>query len=378
MSGLYIHIPFCRTRCIYCDFHSGTDTSLQERYIDALCEEASMRAHELTSAVETLYLGGGTPSQLSPTLLHKLFTGIARHIEIGHSIETTIECNPDDLTPIYIEALFHLPINRISMGIQSFHDTDLQFLRRRHSSQAAIDAVRRCQEAGFQNISIDLIYALPGQSLKAWQHNIDTAIGLGIQHISAYALTYEEGTALYTLKQKGVIKECDDELSLAMYETLIDSLQAAGFEQYEISNFALPGYHSRHNSSYWQNIPYLGLGAAAHSYDDICRRYNPRNTLLYIKNIESHRCCYEEEQLTTDDRFNDMLLTRLRTRRGIDCTQVAATFGSKLAHYLMQQATPYIQQGTMEYDAPYLRISRRGIFISDSIIADLFHIDEMA
>lgn len=378
MSAIYLHIPFCRTRCIYCDFHSGTDASLQERYVEALCIEAAMRAHELPSAAKTLYLGGGTPSQLPPALLHRLFTGIARHIEIGHCTETTIECNPDDLIPIYIEALTQLPINRISMGVQSFNDTDLRFLRRRHTSQAAIDAVKRCQKAGFRNISIDLIYALPGQTLEQWQRNIDTAIDLGIQHISAYALTYEEGTALYTLRQNGSVKECDDELSLAMYETLIDRLQAAGFEQYEISNFALPGYHSRHNSSYWQNIPYLGLGAAAHSYDGLCRRYNPQDTMLYIKSMEAHRCCYAEEHLSTDDRFNDMLLTRLRTRRGINCDTVRTSFGDKLSRYLLRQATPYLRQGCMEYDAPYLRIARRGIFISDSIIADLFHIDEKA
>lgn len=378
MSALYLHIPFCRTRCIYCDFHSGIDASLQERYVEALCIEASMRAHELPSATETLYLGGGTPTQLSPALLHRLFSGIARHIEIGDCTETTIECNPDDLTSIYIEALTQLPINRISMGVQSFSDTDLRFLRRRHTSQAAIDAVKRCQKAGFGNISIDLIYALPGQTLEQWQRNINTAIDLGIQHISAYALTYEEGTALYTLRQNGSVKECDDELSLAMYETLIDRLQAAGFEQYEISNFALPGYHSRHNSSYWQNIPYLGLGAAAHSYDGLCRRYNPRDTMLYIKSMEAYRCCYEEEHLSTDDRFNDMLLTRLRTRRGINCDTVRTSFGDKLSRYLLRQATPYLRQGCMEYDAPYLRIARRGIFISDSIIADLFHIDEKA
>ena len=378
MSALYIHIPFCRTRCIYCDFHSGTDMSLQERYIEALCTEAALRADELPAPVETLYLGGGTPSQLSPALLHKLFTGLSRHIETAHCIETTIECNPDDLTPLYIEALTKLPINRISMGIQSFDDGELHFLRRRHTAQAAIDAVERCRKAGFDNISIDLMYSLPGQTLEGWQHNIERAIGLGIQHISAYALSYEEGTTLHRLRQTGAVKECDEELSIAMYETLIERLQAAAFEQYEISNFALPGYYSRHNSSYWQNIPYLGLGAAAHSYDGSCRRQNPHYTLQYIQSMEECRCCYKEERLTTDDRFNDMLLTRLRTRRGIDCTKVASTFGPALAGYLVRQAAPYLRQGSMEYDAPYLRIARHSIFISDSIIADLFHIEEEA
>ena len=376
MAGLYVHIPFCRTRCIYCDFHSGTDMSIQRQYIDALCSEMDMRISELKGKpIHTLYIGGGTPSQLSIDALRQLFDHLSGYIDLKKCHEITIECNPDDLSEQYIADLRTLPINRISMGIQSFDDNDLRFLRRRHSAQGAIDAIARCQSASYDNISIDLIYGLPGQTLDAWQQNIDKALSLGIQHISAYALIYEEGTALMSLLEQGKVCECDEELSLAMYSTLIERLEAAGYQQYEISNFALPHREALHNSSYWNDTPYLGLGAAAHSYDGATRRYNPADTRAYIDAIEQHRCCYEEEQLTEADRYNDMLLTRLRTRQGIDETQMAKQFTPSLIDYLYRMATPHLSCGNMEHHNGYLRITRQGLFISDSIISDLFVVE---
>ncbi len=375
MSGLYLHIPFCRTRCIYCDFHSGTNQELQERYVEALCREAEMRIGELQGRhIDTLYLGGGTPSQLPISLLQRLFDGLSSVMNPSLCSEVTIECNPDDLTPAYVDGLTSLPINRISMGVQSFDDDDLRFLRRRHSAQAAIDAVKRCQAAGYDNISIDLIYGLPAQNLSAWKKNVEAAIATGVQHISAYSLIFEEGTALYNLLQKGAVQECDDDLSLAMYDHLITRLHEAGYEQYEISNFAQPRRASRHNSSYWNDTPYLGLGAAAHSYDGACRRYNPCDTQAYIAAIEAGRCCYEVEHLTTNEHYNDMLLTRLRTREGIDTEAVKEKFGKTLYNYLREQATPYLRDGKMEYHSGLLRITREAIFISDSIISDLFYL----
>ncbi len=373
MPGLYLHIPFCRTRCIYCDFHSGIDMSMQERYIDALCHELDMRIDELRgSPISTIYIGGGTPSQLSIERLQRLFAHITQYVQPDSCKEITIECNPDDLSPEYIAGLRTLPINRISMGVQSFNDNDLRFLRRRHSAQRAIDAVRHCQEAGYDNISIDLIYGLPGQTLEKWQHNIDMALSLGIQHLSAYALIYEEGTALMQLREQGLVQECDEELSLAMYSMLIDRLDAAGLRQYEISNFALPHHEARHNSSYWDDTPYLGLGAAAHSYDGSSRRYNPADTRAYIEAIENNRCCYDEEQLTPTDRYHDMLLTRLRTRRGINIAQFEAQFDASFIDYMYSMAAPHIMCGNMEQCDGQLRITRQGLFISDSIISDLF------
>lgn len=376
MAGIYIHIPFCRTRCIYCDFHSGTDMSVQERYIDAVCDELDMRIGELHGEpINTLYIGGGTPSQLSPLALDRLFARLSQHIDWKNCHEVTIECNPDDMKSDYIAHLRTLPINRISMGIQSFDDNDLQFLRRRHTAQAALEAIVQCQKAGYDNISIDLIYGLPGQSLDAWEKNIDTALSTGIQHISAYALIYEEGTALMQLKMRGEVQECSEELSLSMYSRLIDRLEAAGYHQYEISNFALPHCEAQHNSCYWNDTHYLGVGAAAHSYDGSTRRYNPADTRAYIESIEQKSCCYEEEQLSEHDRYNDMLLTRLRTRIGINEEHIATQFSPHLIQYMYRMATPHLTSGTMERCDGYLRITRKGLFISDSIISDLFAIE---
>ena len=376
MAGIYIHIPFCRTRCIYCDFHSGTDMSVQDRYIDALCNELDLRISELKgSPIHTLYIGGGTPSQLSPSALNRLFNHLSKHITWSDCHEITIECNPDDLSDDYITHLRTLPINRISMGIQSFDDKDLQFLRRRHTAQAALDAIARCQAAGYNNISIDLIYGLPNQTLEAWDKNIDIALSTGVQHISAYALIYEEGTALMKLKEQGLVEECNDELSLAMYARLIERLEKAGMHRYEISNFALPHHEAQHNSSYWNDTHYLGLGAAAHSYDGITRRYNPCDTRTYIDNLEQAQCCYEEELLTERDRYNDMLLTRLRTRQGIDEAKVATQFNPTYINYMYRMAQPHIASGNIEHADGFLRITQQGLFISDSIISDLFIVE---
>ena len=373
MAGLYIHIPFCRTRCIYCDFHSGTDMSVQERYVDAVCSELTLRANELKGEpIHTIYIGGGTPSQLRVELLQRLFDHIALYTQLSQCSEITIECNPDDLTDDYIARLRTLPINRISMGIQSFDDNDLKFLRRRHTAQAAVDAIKRCQAAGYNNISIDLIYGLPGQTLEMWHKNIDRATTLHIQHISAYALIYEEGTALMALKEQGKVKECDEELSLDMYSALIDRLAMAGYHQYEISNFALPHCEARHNSSYWEGTPYLGLGAAAHSYDQATRRYNPADTRAYLAAIEQGTCCYEEEILSENDRYHDMLLTRLRTRQGINEALAATQHSPAVIAHMYRMAAPHIANGNMERSEGYLRITRQGLFISDSIISDLF------
>ncbi len=375
MSGLYLHIPFCRTRCIYCDFHSGTDLSLQERYVQALSKECSLRIKELHGEeIETVYWGGGTPSLLQPELLQCLIDRLSEWIDWNRCKEVTIECNPDDLSTAYLSFLRKLPVNRLSMGIQSFDDNDLQFLRRRHSAQAAIDAVKRCQAIGFDNISIDLIYALPCQTLEAWEKNIETALSLGIQHISAYSLIYEDGTALKALQEQGAVEECEEETSLSMYNALIDKLEEAGYKQYEISNFALRDRESLHNSSYWQNKPYLGLGAAAHSYDRQCRRYNPSHTKAYIESIEAGKCCYEEERLSETERFNDMVLTRLRTRKGINLAEAEQGFAPTLMRYLAKQSETYIRQKLMEVAEGHLRITRQGIFISDTIIRDLFYV----
>lgn len=375
MAGLYIHIPFCKKRCLYCDFYSGTDMSQKERYLRALGREWDRRRSELgKAAVNTVYLGGGTPSQLKISELRFLFDCLYG-IDWTQCEEITIEVNPDDLSKEYIAGLASLPVNRISMGVQSFDDSDLLFLNRRHSSQQAVDAVRMCQDAGFENLSIDLIYGLPGQTLDSWQQNIEQAIALKVPHISAYNLIYEEGTALYCLLEAGKVKECDEGLALQMFELLIDMLEAEGFEHYEISNFALPGRYSRHNTAYWQNIPYLGIGASAHSYNGYSRSWNVADLYGYCDKIESGNIAYTLEQLSFNDLYNDFIITSLRTMWGLDLTRVKALYGNDRYMYCLQQSSVHIQSGNLILSEGRLCLARKGLFISDAIMADLLCVE---
>lgn len=377
MAGLYIHIPFCYSRCIYCDFYSNTDMSRRSAYLDALQQELSLRIGELNGdTISTLYIGGGTPSQLSGEELTRLFGFLSRYIDWNACEEITFEANPDDLSEEYVELLASLPIDRISMGVQSFDDRDLKFLHRRHSAQTATDAVNRCRTAGFERISIDLIYGLPHQSADDWQRNIDRAIALDLPHISAYNLIFEEGTALWRMREAGKVTECDDDLALTMYARLIDSLTAAGYEHYEISNFARHGAYARHNTSYWKGIPYLGIGAAAHSFDGATRRYNPHDLDNYIRQLLSGRTVYEEERESTDERYNDRILTSLRTMWGLDLDLLEHDFGTEYLNFCLRQATPYLHSGKLLRNGSTLRLSRSGLFVSDGIMSDLFRVDD--
>lgn len=375
MAGLYIHIPFCKKRCIYCDFYSGVDTSQKARYIRALAMEWESRRSELgESSIDTVYLGGGTPSQLTISELKSLFDRLSG-IDWGRCKEVTIEVNPDDLTESYIEGLTSLPINRISMGIQSFEDSDLSFLNRRHTSLQAVEAVKLCQASGFDNLSIDLIYGLPGQTLESWAKNIEMAISLKVPHISAYNLIYEQGTVLYRLLQEGKVEECDDDLALQMFDLLIDRLTCEGFEHYEISNFALPGCYSRHNTAYWQNVPYLGIGASAHSYDGYTRSWNVADLRAYCDKIESGCMAYTVEPLSCDDLYNDLVMTSLRTMWGLDLNKVKSLYGNDRYLYCLKQADGYIRSGHLNLTGECLRLTRKGLFISDAIMSDLFYVD---
>ena len=372
MAGIYIHIPFCKTRCLYCDFFSNTQMSKKNNFIHALCREMENRKNYLnTSAVNTLYLGGGTPSQLSESDFIQIFDSLQRNFNLSECKEITIEANPDDLTAEYIRMLRQFPFNRISIGIQSFDNQDLQFLNRRHNAQRAIDAVRNCQKAGFNNISIDLMYGLPGQSIEKWQKNIDSALSLHIQHISSYHLIYEEGTALYRLLEQKKITPVSEECSLAMFQTLIHSLKEKGFIHYEISNFARPGYHSRHNSSYWTGEKYLGLGPGAHSFNGDCRHYNIGNLLQYIAGENE----LVEERLSEQEHFNDFVLTALRTVWGLSLNLVQTKFGAKYYNYCLKMAKKHLDNGNLILDNNILRLSEKGIFISDGIMSDFMYID---
>lgn len=377
MAGIYMHIPFCKTRCIYCDFYSTTRSDLQETFVEALCKELEMRRNYLKGEpVETIYLGGGTPSQLSPKDFEKIFATIQRVYGMEQCKEITLEANPDDLRPEYLQALSTLPFNRISMGIQTFDDTMLTLLKRRHSASQAMQAVADCRRYGFNNISIDLIYGLPGESLPRWEKDLEQAISLEVEHISAYHLTYEEGTPLHTMLQKHRVEEVDEESSVRFFSTLMDKLKEAGYEHYEISNFCRPNKYSRHNTSYWQGIQYLGCGPSAHSFDGISREWNVSSLKEYIESIEKGERKYETEERDLHTRYNEFVITSIRTRWGISLDRLQEEYGKELFDYCMNLALPYLDSGKLEIEEKALRLTSDGIFISDSIMSDLLRVDD--
>ena len=409
MASLYIHIPFCRSRCIYCGFYSTTALDLRQRYVDAVCREMEMRLEERgkREPLSTIYLGGGTPSQLTAEQLEQLFIYINK---VYNSTEVTIEVNPDDVTAEFAARLAQLPVNRVSMGVQTFDDERLRFLRRRHTASQAVEAVERLRAAGFRNLSIDLMYGFPGESLSDWESDIDAALALNVEHISAYCLMIEEGTPLHKMFTVDGLSSCvpavasgkaertddysgnqhnencpqcvDEETERQMYYTLIDRLEAAGYEHYEISNFARKGFRSRHNSNYWNGTPYIGLGAAAHSYDGRSRSWNVADIKSYIEGIEQGERRFEEEVLDEDTRYNDAVTVRLRTKEGLNL----ATLSDRLRDYCMKNARRYLDDGLLEIDSATkpavgdlrsptpsqrLRLTRRGLFVSDMVMSDL-------
>lgn len=377
MAGIYIHIPFCKTRCIYCDFYSTTRSELKERYIHALCSELQMRKDYLKGeAVETIYFGGGTPSQLADEDFRQIFTTIQEVYGMGHCREITLEANPDDLTEEYVAMLHRLPFNRISMGIQTFDDATLKLLNRRHNAAQAIEAVHRCRRAGFNNISIDLIYGLPGETDERWQRDLQQAVRLNVEHISAYHLTYEEGTRIYEMLQARRIREVDEDSSVRFFSTLIDTLTAAGYEHYEISNFCRPEMYSRHNTSYWKGVPYLGCGPSAHSFNTLTREWNVASLEEYMRSIEEGNRRFETERRNRATCYNECIMTSLRTMWGVSLNHVEQNLGTDLHQYCMDMARPYLHSGKLEMRNNHLCLTREGIFISDGIIADLMFIEE--
>lgn len=371
MAGLYIHIPFCRSRCVYCGFYSTTAFELRQRYVDDLCCELKMRKGELgiRNEIHSVYLGGGTPSQLTIPQLRQLFDTIYIYNNVATDTEITIECNPDDVSETFVEGLRTLPVNRISMGAQTFDEARLRFLHRRHTASQVVSAVERLRKAGYTNISIDLMYGLPGETLNDWEADITQALSLDVEHLSAYCLMIEEYTPLHQMLQNGKITETDEELERQMYETLIDCLKAAGYEHYEISNFAKPGYRSHHNSSYWNGTPYIGVGAAAHSYDVRTRSWNVSDLHQYINGIEQGKRLFEEELLDEDTRYNDTITVALRTCEGLDLT----TLSEKHRTYCLQNARRFLNDGLLALDSSSqsLRLTRRGLFVSDMIMSEL-------
>lgn len=371
MAGIYIHIPFCKSRCIYCGFYSTTLLDLRKKYINAVCREMELRKNYIREPFSTIYLGGGTPSLLDEAELTKLFLYINNVYDVDRNAEITMECNPDDITPEFTNMLSRLPINRVSMGAQTFADSRLRLLYRRHSSDEVKHAVKLLREAGIKNISIDLMFGFPDESLSQWKEDISAAMALNVEHISAYSLMYEEDTPLWKMLDTGKVKEIDEELSLTMFKELVCQLTDAGYEHYEISNFARPGYRSRHNSSYWHQVPYIGLGAAAHSFDLNSRQWNVADLKLYIEEINNGIIPMEREELDNDTTFNDIITTALRTSDGIDLNAMETRLGKRYRNTLISAAGKHIEQGLLEIRHNRLRLTAEGIFISDMVMSDL-------
>lgn len=365
---LYIHVPFCASRCIYCDFFSSTaHKELEAAYIDALCRELIMRANE-ACVLETIYFGGGTPSLLSSVSFSRIFETLHSHYTLSKDVEITMECNPDDVTAYFVKTLQSLAVNRVSIGVQTFDDIQLRFLKRRHNASQAKKAITLVADTLTDNVSIDLIYALPNQGITDWRNNLEEAFKLPITHLSAYALSYEKNTVLWRMRELGKVVEIVDESAEEMYNLLIKYANNYGFEHYEISNFSRPNYRSQHNSTYWKSVPYIGCGPGAHSYDGKrTRRMNKENLPIYI----SMKNFFEEEHLSDADLYNELLFTRLRTMDGLDIHDIPLAF----ADYFQKQVCSHLHKGSLIKKDNRIRLSNAAIFLSDSIISDLMWID---
>ncbi len=384
MAGIYVHIPFCLSRCAYCDFYSTTRPQRADDYLVALSQEMQARRQEpLSEGVaasvpfHTVYLGGGTPSVLTVAQMETLMATLRNHYVVADDVEATVEMNPEDIVSGAYAADAHsllalrMMFNRVSLGIQSFDDQLLSIIRRRHNSSHAIEAVHKLQDAGFTNISVDLIYGLPGQTLEMWERDLDKAFSLGIQHLSAYALIFEPGTAITRWRDEGKVQEADEETSVAMYDSLCRKARLEGFEHYEISNFARPGFASRHNSSYWNGVPYLGFGPGAHSYDGLrTRRANKPSLEAYMTSpaCQAHQSI---EYLTDEELYNETVLCGLRTSKGIDLEAVRRRFGADRLDYLLRMAKPYLQGGLLINTLQFLHLSELAVMTSDDIISSL-------
>ncbi len=369
MSAIYVHIPFCKQRCIYCDFYSTSLHGMIDDYVNCVCREAAMR--RIDGEVRTLYMGGGTPSQLSAEQISRIAYAISKVHNLTALEEFTVEVNPDDVTVGFVGDLVSLGVNRISMGIQSFDDAELRTINRRHDSQRALQAIRDIRAAGIENVSIDLIYGIPGQTMESWRRSVKAAIAAGVQHISAYNLSYEEGTPLWRMRDRGEIIEVDDLTCIGMYNELTRLLREAGYQHYEISNFSLPGWHSRHNSSYWDSTPYLGLGAAAHSYDGLARSYNVASVKEYIEKINAGVLPSVVEELQEYERYDEMIMVALRTTRGLEIERIVNSFPAKYHDHLMNEARRFLETGDLVVDSGRLCIPEDRIMTSDYIIREL-------
>lgn len=383
MAGIYLHIPFCKQACHYCNFHFSTSLRLKADLLEAVRREIVLRRHYLGQAprIESVYLGGGTPSLLTEAELMTLFEQLDTTFTLASDAEITLEANPDDLGPQKVDALRRSPVNRLSIGLQSFSDEDLRYFNRAHTADEAVRCLQRVQDAGFEDLTVDLIYGAPTTGDAQWAANVQQVLDLGIPHLSCYALTVEPRTALAHLIEKGKARPVDDEQSARQFELLMDWMSAAGYEHYEISNFARPGHRARHNSSYWLGLPYLGLGPSAHSFDGQSRQWNVSHNPRYIKSLKAaeqwaglEHELWEREMLTPVRRYNEYVLTRLRTAWGCTAEELKALGEGFWAHF-RREAMPFLQNGLVSEQEGVYRLSRRGKLLADRIASDFF-VDE--
>ncbi|WP_037324710.1 radical SAM family heme chaperone HemW [Salinimicrobium terrae] len=372
---MYIHIPFCKQACHYCDFHFSTSVRKKPEMVEAICKELLLRKEEIPGEVETIYFGGGTPSLLSSEDLQKVFEVIQQNFSVLKDAEITLEANPDDLTEDKIKMLAASPVNRLSIGVQSFFEEDLKLMNRAHNAEEALESIKLARKY-FENISIDLIYGIPGMSNDRWKENLKIALALNVPHISSYALTVEPRTALKSMIEKGKISPVEEELAKEQYEIMIEELLIAGFDNYEFSNFGKPGFFSRNNTAYWFGKPYLGIGPSAHSLVGFHRKWNISNNTLYIKTLQKGDIPAEVEKLSVSDRYNELVMTRLRTKWGVAVEEVERSFGRKYKDYLLQEAAKLIEEGMLEWNDNRLQVSKKGKFLSDGIAAELFWVED--
>lgn len=360
MAGLYIHIPYCHSKCAYCDFYSRPDDGNMRRLAEAIVSEYMIRSSELHEAVSTIYIGGGTPSILPDTILTSIVNAVK---PTGRLREFTIEANPEDITPSRLDCWLSLGIDRVSMGVQSLDDRELNAVGRRHNAAMALDSIKLIKQAGFGKISCDLIYGLPGQTPESWRYSLSCLLDTGINHLSAYSLSYEPGTLLYARMISGRLTPADDDTVAQMYDILTATGAAYGFRHYEISNFALPGYEAIHNSAYWNATPYLGLGPSAHSYDGRLRRVNPSSVLKYLQHIPS----FEIESESRLDQINDLIITALRTSKGLDIN----TLPQDCRKQVERSAGKWLDRSMLERRGQHLVIPEQSWLMADAIMRDL-------
>lgn len=377
MPGIYLHIPFCKQACHYCDFHFSTSLNNKDAFLNALKKEIELQKNYLdTNKISTIYFGGGTPSLLSEAELMSIFESLHKHFDIAPDAEITLEANPDDLTKEKIKQLKSTPVNRLSIGIQSFYDEDLKWMNRAHNSKEALAAVRFAQEKGFENITIDLIYGIPTLSHTSWRKNLHAAFELDVKHISAYCLTVEPKTALAKFIQTGKFKNVDEQQSAEHFEIMLKAMNENDFQQYEISNFCKENFYSKHNSNYWLKENYLGLGPSAHSYNGKSRQWNVSNNAMYIQSLKKNVLNYEEEILTTSQQYNEYILTTLRTMWGTELKYIEQNFGKEYLAHCLKEVEKYIKTSDAVNAENKLFLTDKGKLLADKIASDLFQTEK--